>query len=203
VISGNGGLMIGPSFSQTLSGADTYSGPTEITGGGTLIANNTTGSATSSSNVLVRYGILAGDGIIAGDVTLDSGPQFQFGPSQLSPGTAEFPENDIGTLTFYKKLKFGFRSIYVCLVDGDAGDSDLVVANSVSIDPVTATLDLSENGTAPVGMTFTIIESTGSMPIIGTFMNLPDGGTITAGNNTFQANYEGGDGNDLTLTVVP
>ena len=41
------------------------------------------------------------------------------------------------------------------------------------------------------------------MPIIGTFMNLPDGGTITAGNNTFQANYEGGDGNDLTLTVVP
>jgi len=36
-------------------------------------------------------------------------------------------------------------------------------------------------------MTFTIIESTGSMPIIGTFMNLPDGGTITAGNNTFQA----------------
>ena len=41
------------------------------------------------------------------------------------------------------------------------------------------------------------------MPIIGTFMNLPDGGTITAGSNTFQANYEGGDGNDLTLTVVP
>jgi len=23
------------------------------------------------------------------------------------------------------------------------------------------------------------------------------------GNNTFQASYEGGDGNDLTLTVVP
>jgi len=23
------------------------------------------------------------------------------------------------------------------------------------------------------------------------------------GSNTFQANYEGGDGNDLTLTVIP
>ncbi len=34
-------------------------------------------------------------------------------------------------------------------------------------------------------------------------MNLPDGGSITVGNNTFQASYEGGDGNDLTLTVVP
>ena len=152
--------------------------------------------------MLVRYGVLAGDGIIAGDVTLDSGPQFQFGASQLSPGTAVFPETDVGTLTLAKKLKFGFRALYLCQVDGDTGESDLVVANSVSIDP-TATLTLSENGTAPVGMTFTIIESTGSIPIVGTFMNLPDGGTITAGSNTFQANYEGGDGNDLTLTVVP
>jgi autotransporter-associated beta strand protein len=203
LISGSGGLIIGPSFSQTLSGANTYSGRTDIRGGGTLIVNNTTGSATSSGDVLVRYGILAGDGIIAGDVTLDSGPQFQFGAPQLSPGTAEFPENDVDTLTLGKKLKFGLRSIYVCLVDGNGGASDLVVANSVSIDPVTATLDLSENGTAPVGMTFTVIQSSGSLPIDGTFMNLPDGGTITEGNNTFQANYEGGDGNDLTLTVVP
>ena len=92
--------------------------------------------------------------------------------------------------------------MYLCLVGGDTGESDLVVANSVSIDP-TATLTLSENGIAPVGMTFTILESTGSSPIVGTFMNLPDGGTITAANNTFQANYEGGDRNDLTLMVVP
>jgi hypothetical protein len=39
--------------------------------------------------------------------------------------------------------------------------------------------------------------------IAGIFINLPDGGTITVGSNTFQANYEGGDGNDLTLPVVP
>lgn len=32
---------------------------------------------------------------------------------------------------------------------------------------------------------------------------IPDGGSITLGNNTFQASYSGGDGNDLTLTVVP
>jgi len=72
----------------------------------------------------------------------------------------------------------------------------------VIIDP-TATLYLDEKSTAPVGTTFTIIESSGTSPIIDTFMNLPNGGTITADNNTFQANYEGGDGNDLTLTVVP
>jgi len=32
---------------------------------------------------------------------------------------------------------------------------------------------------------------------------LADGSTITVGNNTFAADYQGGDGNDLTLTVVP
>jgi hypothetical protein len=53
------------------------------------------------------------------------------------------------------------------------------------------------------GTVFTVISNTGASPISGTFSNLADGGTITVGSNTFQANYEGGDGNDLTLTVVP
>jgi hypothetical protein len=40
-------------------------------------------------------------------------------------------------------------------------------------------------------------------PISGTFSNLPDGGIVTIDGNNFQASYEGGDGNDLTLAVVP
>ncbi len=37
--------------------------------------------------------------------------------------------------------------------------------------------------------------------IAGTFNNLPDGSTLIVGSNTYKANYEGGTGNDLTLTV--
>jgi hypothetical protein len=37
----------------------------------------------------------------------------------------------------------------------------------------------------------------------GTFRKLPDDGIVTINGNNLQANYEGGDGNDLTLTVVP
>jgi hypothetical protein len=48
-----------------------------------------------------------------------------------------------------------------------------------------------------------VIDNRVGTPIAGTFSNLADGSTITIGPNTFQANYEGGDGNDLTLTVVP
>jgi len=32
---------------------------------------------------------------------------------------------------------------------------------------------------------------------------MPDGAILTVGSNHLQASYEGGDGNDLTLTVVP
>ena len=58
-------------------------------------------------------------------------------------------------------------------------------------------------GTLQIGLTFTAINNTSLSPIAGNFSNLPDGAILTVNGNNFQANYEGGDGNDLTLTVVP
>jgi len=55
----------------------------------------------------------------------------------------------------------------------------------------------------PIGSLLMIIDNTAAIPIAGTFSNLADGGIITSDVNNFQASYEGGDGNDLTLTVVP
>ena len=93
--------------SHTLPGANTYSGRTRVQGGN-LIVSNTTGSATGSGDVLVRYGLLSGDGIIAGDVTLDLGSQF--GSPFLSPGIALPPATDIGTLALRKRLVFGLST---------------------------------------------------------------------------------------------
>ena len=53
------------------------------------------------------------------------------------------------------------------------------------------------------GTVFTVISCTSTKPIAGTFSNLADGSTFSAKGNKFQVSYEGGDGNDLTLTVVP
>ena len=53
------------------------------------------------------------------------------------------------------------------------------------------------------GTVFTVINNTATTPIAGTFSNLPDGSTFAANGNTYQVSYQGGDGNDLTLTVVP
>ncbi len=60
-----------------------------------------------------------------------------------------------------------------------------------------------DTGTLTLGTVLTVINNTATTPIAGTFSNLADGSTITLDSNTFQADYEGGDGNDLTLTVVP
>jgi hypothetical protein len=54
-----------------------------------------------------------------------------------------------------------------------------------------------------LGTVFTLINNTAATPIAGVFVNLPNGSTITAGSNRLQVNYQGGSGNDLTLTVVP
>jgi hypothetical protein len=57
-------------------------------------------------------------------------------------------------------------------------------------------------GRLPMGTTFTVISNTAATPIAGTFANLRDASIITIFGNRFRASYEGGDGNDLTLTVV-
>ena len=77
------------------------------------------------------------------------------------------------------------------------------MANGVTVNNAHFSL-LSRGGlTLQSGTVLTVINNTAATPIAGTFANLPDGSTFTTHGNTFQANYEGGDGNDLTLTVVP
>jgi hypothetical protein len=55
----------------------------------------------------------------------------------------------------------------------------------------------------PVGTVLTLINNISVTPIVGVFDNLPDGLVFTDHGNTFQVNYEGGDGNDLTITSIP
>lgn len=63
--------------------------------------------------------------------------------------------------------------------------------------------DRNLNNPLPPGTVFTALSNTSVNPIGGTFANLPDGAVLTVGANTYKANYKGGDGNDLTLTVIP
>jgi autotransporter-associated beta strand protein len=192
-----GSLVKTGSETLTLTHANNYGGGTTITGG-VLIAQNRTGSATGTGAVNVSAGTLGGKGIIAGLVTVGTGSGTG---AVLAPSVGS---NRLATLILQSALTFNADGAYSYRLNTRNGQADQVIANGVTIESG-AQFDFQAlgNRSLPLSTIFSVISNTGPSPISGTFANLPDGSTFTVGNNTFQVSYEGGDGNDLTLTVVP
>jgi autotransporter-associated beta strand protein len=183
----------------TLTGANTYMGGTTVTSG-TLKIDNTTGSGTGHGAVSVTAGTLGGSGIISGRVTIGTGS----GPGAfLAPAVSTRVQ---ATLTIQSALTFNADATYTYTFKAKRNRvrTDMVIANGVTINSG-AMLALSGQmqGTLRQGLVLTLLSNTSANPISGAFSNLPDGGIVNINGNNFQASYEGGDGNDLTLTVVP
>jgi autotransporter-associated beta strand protein len=182
----------------TLSGANTYTGLTTITGG-VLKVSNKTGSATGTGAVNVNTGTLGGKGIIASPTSIGSGS----GPGAfLAPATGT---NKQATLTIQSALIFNFDATYTCTFKAkkNKAKTDQVIANGVTINSgAMIALSGQTQGSLRRGLTLTVIGNTSVNPISGAFSNLPEGGIVTINGNNFQASYSGGDGNDLTLTRV-
>ena len=93
---------------------------------------------------------------------------------------------------------------YKVTLDSTTATADEVIANGVTIEPgATTSLQDIGSGPIPVGTVLIIISNASASPIGGTFANLADNSSFNLNGNNFLVSYEGGDGNDLTLTVVP
>ena len=180
-----------------LSHANTFKRGIVVSDGSVLIENET-GSGSGFGDVTVQKGTLGGNGRIAGAVTIGTGTGLG---AFLAPAGGTRTK---ATLTMQSLLTFSSDATYTYTYRAkrNTASTDLVVANGVTINSgATLDFDGTINGRLTPGLVFTVISNTSATPITGTFSNLPDGSTIVLAGNTFQANYDGGDGNDLTLTV--
>jgi hypothetical protein len=150
--------------------------------------------------VQVDGGWLGGWGIIGGTVTVGTGSG---SGAVLDPGSLHGPHN-FSALTIESPLTFNADATYNVEVNSNSVSTGEVIAAGVTINAGAqfAFEDIG-NSTLPIGTIFPIINNTSATPITGTFSNLPDGSIFSANGNTYQVSYEGGNGNDLTLTVVP
>ncbi len=197
VIQDSGALTKAGTGTLTLSSANTYTGATTVSAG-TLIASNRSGSATGTGSVNVNAGTLGGKGIIQGAVTIGTGGG---AGAFLAPSVGS---NQPVTLRLKKTLTFKADSAYTYKLNTNNARSDQVIVKGVSIESgAQFNFQAVANRQLTIGTVFTIISNTLANPIAGTFANLPDNSTFTAGRNNYQVSYEGGSGNDLTLTVVP
>jgi autotransporter-associated beta strand protein len=178
----------------TLTGANLYAGGTTVSQGA-LVVSNQTGSGTGTGAVSVDHGTLGGNGIIGGAVTARTG-------SFLAPA---FGSKKQVTLTLQSSLTLqaGATYIYTFKARDSQVRTDLLIANSVTINGAKIKLKGKTQGTLAPGLILTVINNTDADPITGTFSNLADGAIVNVKGNNLQASYTGGDGNDLTLTVVP
>jgi fibronectin-binding autotransporter adhesin len=182
----------------TLAGSGSYPGSTTVTAGTLVVTGAST--PTGSGPVKVNAGTLGGSGTIAGPVTIGMGNSTGAFLAPAYGGKQQL------TLTIQSGLTFNADATYTYTfkAKGNKSKIDKVVANGVTINSgAQVNLSGTTQGQLTQGTALTLIKNTAATPIAGTFSNLPDGAIINVNGNNLQANYEGGDGNDLTLTVVP
>ena len=181
--------------SLTLTGDNGYTGGTTVSEGSLIVANHF-GSGTGPGPVQVDAGQIGGAGMIAGTLTIGSGS---------GSGAALVPalkSSQRVTMVIVSGLTFNPDGTYSYGVNTNQGLADSVVANGVTIDPGAHFVLVSQgSGILAPGTVFVAIDNTSATAISGNFNGLTEGSTITAGNNTYEVSYAGGDGNDLTLTV--
>ena len=182
----------------TLAGTGSYPGSTTVTAGALLVTSAST--PTGSGPVKVNAGTLGGSGTIAGPVTIGTGSGTGAFLAPAYAGNKQLTLTIEGSLTFNSDATY----TYTFKAKGNRSRIDKVIADGVTINSgATIVLSGTAQGQLTQGLVLTLIKNTAATPIVGTFANLPDGSIVNVNGNNFQANYAGGDGNDLTLMVVP
>lgn len=171
-----------------LSGSSTYTIPTTVAEGN-LILN---GSLQSSVTVLSGATLL-GNGKTSGDININNG-------GIISPGATGNGQLTGGIVTLAPNP--GFKVIIDQANNAlfNPRHTQLVATSGISIGSGT---QLTVIPTSITGGAIKIIDNkSATAPIVGTFLDKPDDSTFVVGSFNATIDYQGGDGNDVTLTFV-
>jgi len=184
-----------------LSGPNTYTGATTVSGG-TLLINNTTDSGTGTGNVNVTTGTLGGNGFITGAVAI--GNNAGSDDAILAPGNS-IDSLDTGNLTFNSD------GGYACEVDATSVTCDQVIVSGTVTIKAGATLTVSLTGSPVDGQKYFIVSNNVADAVIGTFDGLAQDAVVGSyGSADLKISYTGDSGtgnltggNDIVLYAVP
>jgi fibronectin-binding autotransporter adhesin len=187
IVSGAAALTKTGAGALTLSGVNTHSGSLTVNEGSMIVSSNL---ATSSTTV-ASTATIGGSGSIANTVTVQSG-------GTMAPGTSP------GILSMGTDLILAAGSTFAVEINGmlPGADYDQVEVTG-SVDVTDAILSVSLGYTPLTGQIFTLIDNDGSDAVVGTFVGYEEGAIIEVDGVLFSISYVGGDGNDVTLMVVP
>lgn len=176
------GLTLAGAGTLRLTAANTYTGTTHVRGG-TLFIDG----AQAASPVVVHAGGRLGGIGTAGAASVEVG-------GTLAPGSPA------GTLQV-ASVSLVSGATFAVTAGASAGQrTGLRTGGTVALDG--ATLSVTVAGALAPGNVQTIVQNDGAGSVGGTFAGLPEGATFVAGGTLFRIGYAGGDGNDVTLTVL-
>ncbi len=193
-------------FAISTKGTTSYSG--DIGGPGTVRFNGPgtlalDGNLSLSGALLVPAGHLVFNGSVGAPTTISGGTlsgNGTFGNLTLATGQAR-PGNSPGRITTTNYVQ-GAGTLTVEVSGRTAGITyDQLVASTVTLGGKLSVV-MGAGFKPAIGEVFTIIDNTGTNPVLGRFQGLPDRARFTIGTTTFTIRYNKGDGNDVTLESV-
>jgi len=188
-IVGNGGLTKVGLLTLTLTGDNTYSGETILSGGTLMIDGIQT-----NSPIHLDGGLLHGRGQV-GTITGNSGGVVQ-------PGVvAAVFQNRLRSRDVAFNATTTFRPTLTSH-DPDFENSRLEVMGTVDLGGCALSVDLLGWFKPTNGFSFLILDNDGTDPILGTFAALPEGAVFGGDGLPFRISYVGGTGNDVVITRV-
>lgn len=183
-ISGDGSLTIAGAGEVILSGNSSFTGATNVQDGVLKVE----GTLATSEVIVATGATLGGSGSISAPVTINA-------DAALVPGSSP------GVLSTGDLTLDADADLNVEINGTTAGSEYDQIQVTGEVDLTGATLNISSSFTAAAGDQFLLIDNDDVDAVTGNFVGLAEGTLFSFNGNQVYITYQGGDGNDVVLTV--